>query len=72
MIYYLENISNEDLHKMFGKSVELRDSATQILFGSNAKIEDQESPSSFIEAATRVAGCKYEYGTSWGKEVRGN
>ncbi|PWA93122.1 cellulose synthase-like B4 [Artemisia annua] len=64
-----ENIGNEDLHKMFGKSTELRDSAAQVLFGSNEKIEDQKIPSSFIEAAICVAGCRYEYGTSWGKEV---
>ncbi|GJY17396.1 cellulose synthase-like protein H1 [Tanacetum coccineum] len=64
-----ENISYEDLHKMFGRLTELRDSAAQVLSGSNAKIEDQKTPSCFIEAAICVAGCRYEYGTSWGKKV---
>ncbi|GKD05516.1 cellulose synthase-like protein H1, partial [Tanacetum coccineum] len=64
-----ENIGYEDLHKIFGRSTELRDSAAQVLSGSNAKIEDQKTPSRLIEAAICVAGCKYEYSTSWGKEV---
>ncbi|KAK9056770.1 hypothetical protein SSX86_024133 [Deinandra increscens subsp. villosa] len=63
------NISNKDLHKIFGKSVELRESAAQILSESNPKIERQKSPSKFIEAAVHVASCRYEYGTSWGKQV---
>ncbi|KAF5812238.1 putative cellulose synthase (UDP-forming) [Helianthus annuus] len=63
-----ENIRNEDLHKVFGKSFELRDSAAQILSGSNPNI-DQKSPSCFIEAAIDVASCSYEYGTQWGKKV---
>ncbi|KAI3675198.1 hypothetical protein L1987_84784 [Smallanthus sonchifolius] len=64
-----DNMSNEDLHKMFGKSVELRESAAQILSESNSKIENRRSPSNFIEAAIHVASCSYEYGTSWGKQV---
>ncbi|KAM0002553.1 putative cellulose synthase (UDP-forming) [Helianthus debilis subsp. tardiflorus] len=64
-----ENIRKEDLHKVFGKSFELRDSAAQILSGSNPNIENQRSPSSFIEAAIDVASCSYEYGTQWGKKV---
>nr|GEU33785.1 cellulose synthase-like protein H1 [Tanacetum cinerariifolium] len=64
-----ENISYEDLHKIFGRLTELTDSAAQVLSGSNAKIDDQKTPSCFIEAAICVAGCRYEYGTSWGKEL---
>ncbi|XP_076930031.1 cellulose synthase-like protein H1 isoform X2 [Bidens hawaiensis] len=61
--------SNEDLHKIFGTSTELRESAAQMLLESNSKIENQGSPSNFIEAAIHVASCSYEYGTSWGKQV---
>ncbi|KAI3769667.1 hypothetical protein L6452_00776 [Arctium lappa] len=63
------NTDNENLHKMFGKSIELRESAAQALSGSNAKIENRRIPSSFIEAAIQVAGGSYEYGTSWGKQI---
>ncbi|KAI3675199.1 hypothetical protein L1987_84785 [Smallanthus sonchifolius] len=64
-----DNMSNEDLHKMFGKSVELRESVAQILSEANSKIENQRSPSNFIEAAIHVASCSYEYDTLWGKQV---
>ncbi|KAI3769660.1 hypothetical protein L6452_00769 [Arctium lappa] len=63
------NMDSENLHKMFGKSIEMRESAAQALSGSNAKIENRGTPSSFIEAAIQVAGCSYEYGTSWGKQI---
>ncbi|XP_022036311.1 cellulose synthase-like protein H1 isoform X2 [Helianthus annuus] len=63
------SIGNEDLHKVFGNSHEMRESAAQILSGSNAKIENQKSLSSLIEAAIHVAGCTYDYGTDWGKKV---
>ncbi|KAD3066535.1 hypothetical protein R6Q59_019242 [Mikania micrantha] len=62
-------INNEDLHKIFGKSVELRESAAQILSESNPNIKRRSSPSNFIEDAIHVASCSYEYGTSWGKQV---
>ncbi|MFS7960810.1 putative cellulose synthase (UDP-forming) [Helianthus anomalus] len=63
------NIRNEDLHKVFGKSFELRESAAQILSGSNPKKENRTSPSTLIDASIDVAGCSYEYGTDWGKKV---
>ncbi|KAM0002552.1 putative cellulose synthase (UDP-forming) [Helianthus debilis subsp. tardiflorus] len=64
------NIRNEDSHKVFGKSFELRESAALILSGSIAKIENRTTcPSSLIEAAIHVASCSYEYGTDWGKKV---
>ncbi|XP_076913109.1 cellulose synthase-like protein H1 isoform X3 [Bidens hawaiensis] len=63
------NIRSEDLHKVFGKSFELRESVAQILSRSNQNVEDRKSPSSLIEAATRVASCSYEYCTHWGKKV---
>ncbi|KAI3695460.1 hypothetical protein L1987_78457 [Smallanthus sonchifolius] len=63
------NIINEDLHQVFGKSFELRETVAQIISGSNIKIENQKTPSSLIEEAFYVAGCSYEYGTLWGKKV---
>ncbi|KAM0009567.1 putative cellulose synthase (UDP-forming) [Helianthus debilis subsp. tardiflorus] len=64
-----DNISNEDLRKIFGKSTELRELAAQILSETNSKIENRSCPSNFIEAATHVASCSYEYGTSWGAQI---
>ncbi|XP_076884295.1 cellulose synthase-like protein H1 [Bidens hawaiensis] len=64
-----ENIRNEDLHKVFGKSFEFRESAARILLGSQAKKENRTSPSSLIQAAIDAAGSNYEYGTRWGKKV---
>lgn len=61
--HYIENMGNKNLHKIFGKSFELMESAAQILSGLNANIHPQRSPSSFIEAAIHVAGCSYEYDT---------
>ncbi|KAJ9560959.1 hypothetical protein OSB04_006119 [Centaurea solstitialis] len=63
------NTDNECLHKMFGKSIEMRESAVQALSGSNAKMENRGIPSSSVEAAIQVAGCSYEYGTDWGKQI---
>ncbi|KAJ9560960.1 hypothetical protein OSB04_006120 [Centaurea solstitialis] len=63
------NLDNEYLHKMFGKSTEMRESAAQALSGSNSKMENRRIPSSFVEAAIQVAGCSYEYGTAWGKKM---
>ncbi|KAI7735576.1 hypothetical protein M8C21_016768, partial [Ambrosia artemisiifolia] len=63
------SINNEDLQKLFGKSIELRESASQILSKSNSKMEIRRSPSDFTEAAIHVASCSYEYGTSWGTQV---
>ncbi|XP_076928117.1 cellulose synthase-like protein H1 [Bidens hawaiensis] len=63
-------ISNEYLHKIFGKSIDLRESAAWILSESSSKIESRRSsPSNFIEAAIHVASSSYEYGTSWGTQV---
>ncbi|KAJ0834669.1 putative cellulose synthase (UDP-forming) [Helianthus annuus] len=66
-----DNISNEDLHKIFGKSTELKETAAQILSETNANIENRSCPSNFIEAATHVASCSYEYGTYWGTQIGG-
>ncbi|XP_076884297.1 cellulose synthase-like protein H1 isoform X2 [Bidens hawaiensis] len=63
------NIRSEYLHKVFGRSFELRESVAQILSRSNQKVEDRKSPSSLIEATTHVASCSYEYGTHWGGKV---
>lgn len=59
------------MHKVFGKSFELRESAAHILSGSNPKTENRKNLSSLIEAAIHVSGSSYEYGTHWGKEVKG-
>ncbi|XP_076913106.1 cellulose synthase-like protein H1 [Bidens hawaiensis] len=64
-----ENIRNEDLHKVFGKSFELIESTAEILSGTDVKVEYRKSPSNFIDAAIDVAGSNYEYGTHWGKKV---
>ncbi|XP_071726047.1 cellulose synthase-like protein H1 [Rutidosis leptorrhynchoides] len=61
-----ENVGIEDLHKIFGESIELRESAAHIL--SNAKTEKRRSPN-FLATAIHVAGCSYEDGTKWGKQV---
>ncbi|XP_076930033.1 cellulose synthase-like protein H1 [Bidens hawaiensis] len=61
-----DNINNEELHNIFGKSTELRESVVLILSESNSKIESRSSPSNLIEAAMHVASCRYEYHTSWG------
>ncbi|KAJ0441471.1 putative cellulose synthase (UDP-forming) [Helianthus annuus] len=64
-----DNITIKDLRKIFGKSTELKESAAQILSETNAKIENRSFPSNFIEAATHVASCSYEYGTYWGTQI---
>nr|XP_043619106.1 cellulose synthase-like protein H1 isoform X2 [Erigeron canadensis] len=63
------NMDNESLHKSFGKSIELRESAVQVLSGSNTTIQRRRSPTSLIEVAILVASSTYEYGTSWGTKI---
>ncbi|THG13576.1 hypothetical protein TEA_007839 [Camellia sinensis var. sinensis] len=55
-------LSNEALLKTFGRSMEFTKSAAKILSGMKTK-------ALFVFRAYQVAGCDYEYGTSWGKEV---
>ncbi|XP_028122993.1 cellulose synthase-like protein H1 isoform X1 [Camellia sinensis] len=66
-------LSNEALQEIFGRSMELTKSAAQIL-SSGLKTASSQQPqphdlSNSIDAAYQVAGCSYEYGTRWGREV---
>ncbi|KAK7324809.1 hypothetical protein VNO77_28664 [Canavalia gladiata] len=56
------------LVQQFGSSKELVKSVAHALEGSTYSLNDI-SPSSFIEAATQVGNCGYEYGTCWGKQM---
>ena len=49
--------------------MEFSKSAAKILSGMKKSSISPNNISSCIEAAYHVAGCDYEYGTSWGKEV---
>ncbi|KAK7324810.1 hypothetical protein VNO77_28665 [Canavalia gladiata] len=61
-------LAEKMLIKQFGSSKEFIISAAHALEGS-AYSADDISPSKFIEAATQVANCGYEYGTSWGNKL---
>ncbi|KAI3675197.1 hypothetical protein L1987_84783 [Smallanthus sonchifolius] len=65
------NMSNEDLHKMFGNSIELRESAAQILSESNSKIENRRSPSNFIEVGLLYGSTTEDVLTGLGIHGRG-
>ncbi|KAI8012702.1 Cellulose synthase-like protein B3 [Camellia lanceoleosa] len=62
-------LSNEALLKTFGRSMEFTKSAAKILSDMKTSSISPNNISNCIEAAYQVAGCGYEYGTSWGKEV---
>ncbi|XP_057506116.1 cellulose synthase-like protein H2 isoform X3 [Actinidia eriantha] len=62
-----EKLSNQALQKTFGGSMEFTKSAGQIL--SSMKTSSPHELLSSLEAAKQVAGCSYEYGTLWGREV---
>ncbi|CAL5406273.1 unnamed protein product [Camellia sinensis] len=62
-------LSNEVLQEKFGRSMELTKSAAQILSGLKTGTPQPHDLSSSINAAYQVAGCSYEYGTQWGREV---
>lgn len=49
--------------------MELTKSAARILSGLKTGIPQPHDLSSSINAAYQVAGCSYEYGTQWGREV---
>lgn len=52
--------------------MEYTKSAANVLLGSKTNTDISSGESSLLscmEAANQVAGCGYEYGTSWGKEV---
>lgn len=61
------DLTEKEQLKIFGNSEEFVRSAAHALQGK-ANMSPQILPN-LIEAAHRVAGCGYEYGTSWGKEV---
>ena len=53
----------------FGRSMEFPKSAANILSGLWTSSISPNNISSCIETAHLVAGCDYEYGSSWGREV---
>ncbi|KAL5573383.1 hypothetical protein UlMin_022980 [Ulmus minor] len=62
-----EKLSDSELVKSFGKSKDFKKAAANALKGMN--LSCRESVLKFDEAAFEVAGCGYEYGTSWGSKV---
>ncbi|GAV73787.1 Cellulose_synt domain-containing protein [Cephalotus follicularis] len=58
--------ADQDLIMKFGKSNELIQSVSHALKGREDYSRDLKNS---IEAAHQVAGCGYEYGTSWGTKV---
>ncbi|KAI8551972.1 hypothetical protein RHMOL_Rhmol06G0229000 [Rhododendron molle] len=63
-------LSDQNLQKTFGSSVEFTKSAAQILSGSKSISSSPHDLLSSVEAANQVAACVYEYGTAWGREAR--
>ncbi|KAF9688280.1 hypothetical protein SADUNF_Sadunf02G0181200 [Salix dunnii] len=61
------DLTEKEHLKIFGKSKEFIRSAAHALQGM-ANTSPKLLPN-LTEAANQVAGCGYEYGTSWGKEV---
>ncbi|GMP53937.1 hypothetical protein CsSME_00019250 [Camellia sinensis var. sinensis] len=62
-------LSKEALLETFGRSMEFTKSAANILSGLKTSSISPNNISSCIETAHQVAGCDYEYGSSWGREV---
>ncbi|KAF5950090.1 hypothetical protein HYC85_012083 [Camellia sinensis] len=62
-------LSKEALLETFGRSMEFTKSAANILSGLRTSSISPNNISSCIETAHQVAGCDYEYGSSWGREV---
>ncbi|XP_058220293.1 cellulose synthase-like protein H1 isoform X1 [Rhododendron vialii] len=62
-------LSDENLHKTFGSSMEFTKSAAQILSGSKSISCGPHDLLSSVEAANQVAACVYEYSTAWGREM---
>ncbi|GAB4859448.1 hypothetical protein Ancab_010914 [Ancistrocladus abbreviatus] len=58
-----------ELGKLFGNSTKFCESAAHALSGLEQKIDCCDNISSSMEAAYQVAGCNYEYGSSWGNQV---
>ncbi|KAG5545602.1 hypothetical protein RHGRI_017929 [Rhododendron griersonianum] len=54
-------LSDENLRKTFGSSMEFTKSAAQILSGSKNTSSSPHDLLSFVEAANQVAACVYEY-----------
>lgn len=72
MFFFSEqgDLTEKEQLKIFGNSKEFVRSAVHALQGK-ANMSPKILPN-LIEAAHQVAGCGYEYGTSWGKEVSVN
>ncbi|KAG8640606.1 cellulose synthase-like protein H1 isoform X4 [Manihot esculenta] len=60
------NLGDKEMLKIFGNSTEFIKSAAQALQGNT---NAPKTISNLVAAAYQVAGCGYEYGTSWGTEV---
>ena len=58
----------EEILKRVGSSKELMKSVAHALKG---KTNSPDHLSNSIDTAYQVAGCGYEHGTSWGRQVRG-
>ncbi|KAK6919332.1 Cellulose synthase [Dillenia turbinata] len=64
-----EELPEKELHRTFGSSVEFTRSTALILFRSKGYNDFRCNLSGSIEAALRVADCRYEYNTNWGTKV---
>ncbi|KAG5545595.1 hypothetical protein RHGRI_017927 [Rhododendron griersonianum] len=62
-------LSDQNLQKTFGSSMEFTKSGAQILSGSKSTSSSPHNLLRSVEAANQVATCVYEYGTAWGREM---
>ena len=62
------SISEEELKQKFGTSKEIMKSVACTLEGRTYSYNDINI-SNVVDVASQVAGCAYEYGTGWGKQV---
>ncbi|XP_057953477.1 cellulose synthase-like protein B4 [Malania oleifera] len=62
-------LADLSLQKIFGQSSKLCKSASYTLSEMGTRTECVQSLSASVKAAYQVAGCDYDYGTSWGTKV---
>ncbi|XP_040872662.1 cellulose synthase-like protein H1 isoform X3 [Glycine max] len=62
------SISEEELKQKFGTSKEIMKSVACTLEGRTYSYNDINI-SNVVDVASQVAGCAYEYGTGWGKQM---
>ncbi|KAF7141631.1 hypothetical protein RHSIM_Rhsim06G0165300 [Rhododendron simsii] len=58
-------LSDKNLQKTFGSSMEFTKSAAQTLSGSKSTSSSSHDLLSSVEAANQVAACVYDYSTAW-------